>query len=58
MRSQIAGLRDGIDWPQVGDEIDVPDDEGAELCANGTAEPVVKDKTEKAVSSKRAEKRG
>lgn len=40
MRVNITGTRDGQDWPRIGDTLDVPDLEGAELCANGMAEPV------------------
>lgn len=40
MRVQIAGTRDGVEWPAPGDTIVVPDDEGAELCAAGFAVPV------------------
>ena len=32
---------DGRMWPYTGGEIDVPDDEGAALCAQGDAAPVV-----------------
>ena len=32
-----AGLRE---WPEVGEEIVVPDSEGADLCARGQAVPV------------------
>ncbi len=36
-----TGLRwDGQDWPPHGGEINVPDDEGAALCAQGDAVPV------------------
>ena len=31
---------DGRMWPYPGGEIDVPDDEGAALCAQGDAAPV------------------
>lgn len=40
MRAHVSGLRDGQPWPPVGGTIDVPDDEGATLCANRMAEPV------------------
>ena len=58
MKGTIAGLRDGADWPVVGDELDVPDDEGAALCANGMADPVVIDDTEKAVAPEAEKRRG
>ena len=44
-------------WPARGTVGDIPDDEGARLCANGLAEPVAEDRVEKAVPAKRAEKR-
>lgn len=40
MRVALSGLRDGQTWPARGGEIVVPDAEGAELCAQGYAEPV------------------
>ena len=40
MKVQITGPRNGVDWPAPGGEIVVPDLEGAELCANGMADPV------------------
>lgn len=39
---QPTGLLNGRDWPDVGEEIDVPDVVGADLCAAKTAEPVAK----------------
>lgn len=49
MKADVSGDRNGRSWPQRGGEVDLPDDEGAALCANGMAEPVVEDKVEKAV---------
>ena len=45
MLEQRSGPRyDGRTWPPVGEDFDVPDDEGAGLCAQGSAVPVaVKD---------------
>ena len=40
MKYQVSGTRDGQDWPAIGEELTVPDEEGAELCASGIAEPV------------------
>ncbi len=40
MIAALSGLRDGVAWPAPGGEIVVPDAEGAELCANGYAEPI------------------
>ena len=58
MKALITGTRDGEDWPLPGAEIDVPDAEGASLCASGHATPVaVPEKTERATAPA-AEKRG
>jgi len=60
LKVPMSGLRGGVDWPPVGSEMDVDDEEGAHLCQAGIAEPVVEEKrTEKAVApepEKRAEK--
>lgn len=40
MRIPLSGTRDGQAWPGVGEEVDLPDDEAAEMCARGHAEPV------------------
>ena len=52
-----SGLLNGRDWPDVGEELEVADEIGADLCSSGVGEPVVEDKTEKAVPSKKAETR-
>ena len=41
MLRSLTGLRNGVRWPARGGELVVPDAEGASLCANGYAEPVV-----------------
>lgn len=51
LKVPMSGLRGGVDWPPVGTEMDVDDDEGAHLCQAGIAEPVVEDRTEKAVTA-------
>ena len=57
MIAQLSGFRDGAEWPVVGGELEVPDAEGALLCANGQASPVaVAPKVERAVAPA-AEKR-
>lgn len=43
----VSGLRDGKPWPARGEIIEVPDQEGADMCAAGQAEPVVEDRSEK-----------
>jgi len=58
MKVYISGTRNGQNWPNAGEEIDVPDAEGADLCAGGFAEPVTKRaKVEKAVDERPAETR-
>ena len=44
IEQRSGGRYDGRAWPAVGEDFDVPDDEGAGLCAQGSAIPVaVKD---------------
>lgn len=53
MKRQISGTRDGLDWPAPGEPMDVPDAEGADLCALGMAEPVAEPaRAERAVAPK------
>lgn len=40
IRARITGTRNGVEWPAPGEHLDVPDDEGAQLCAQGLATPV------------------
>lgn len=40
MRVDVSGTRDGQPWPSRGSVIELPDDEGAEYCRSGMAEPV------------------
>lgn len=42
LKVKLSGSRNGDEWPDVGDSIDVPDDEAAQLVATGLAstEPV------------------
>lgn len=37
MIRKVSGTRDGVDWPDPGDSIDVPDEEAASLIDNGLA---------------------
>lgn len=47
MLEQRTGPRyDGREWPGYGGEIDVPDEEGAGLCAQGAAVPVAEERAE------------
>lgn len=58
MLANISGLRDGQSWPARGGEIVVPDAEGAQLCAQGYAEPVAEvAQPEKRPAPEAAEKR-
>jgi hypothetical protein len=36
----MSGSRGGEDWPPLGGVLEVDDEEGAQLCAGGLAEPV------------------
>jgi len=40
MKVAISGTRDGATWPDKGGEIDLPDEEAAQLLRDGRAEPV------------------
>ena len=40
MKIQLTGTRNGVRWPAPGGEVTLPDNEGADLCAAGLAEPV------------------
>ena len=58
MKVAVSGSRNGQPWPAFGEVAELPDDEGAELCARGFAEPVAeKPKAEKAVAPDDAEQR-
>ncbi|MEZ5409578.1 MAG: hypothetical protein R2761_16230 [Acidimicrobiales bacterium] len=37
MLRKVSGTRDGVDWPDPGDSIDVPADEAELLIGNGLA---------------------
>ncbi|MET9086160.1 hypothetical protein ABZX77_30515 [Streptomyces sp. NPDC004237] len=39
MKADVSGSRNGVAWPPRGALMDVPDDEGAQLCAAGIAVP-------------------
>ena len=57
MKVGVSGSRDGQPWPPIGETVDVPDAQGADLCAAGLAEPVADRKAEKAVDERPVEKR-
>lgn len=55
-----TGLLNGQEWPEVGEEFEVPDEVGKDMCSSGIAEPVAQKKAEaaeKRPAAKRAEKR-
>jgi len=54
--SRPTGLLNGRDWPDVGEELEVPDEVGADICSAGIGVPVVSDDVEFAVPPE-AEKR-
>lgn len=56
MKVEVSGTRDGQIWPRRGETVDLPDDEGSQLCAAGMAEPVASDRVETATTPE-AEKR-
>jgi len=62
MLFQISGTRDGVDWPAAGGVIDVPEQEAADLIANGFARQPegksVKAEPEKATARRKPETRG
>lgn len=37
MTVQLSGTRDGVEWPEPGATIDVPDDEAESLIRHGSA---------------------
>ena len=59
IKGDISGSRDGVPWPKRGETMELPDDEGAALCASGLAVPAADagDEVEKAVPADHSEKR-
>lgn len=51
MKVQLSGTRNGKPWPSMGETLDLPAEEAAQMCASGMAE-TVKGETEKAVPAK------
>lgn len=49
IKGDISGSRNGAPWPKRGEDIELPDDEAAQLCASGLAAPVKAGDAEKAV---------
>lgn len=53
MKTLIQGSRNGVRWPDAGGVVDLPDNEAADLCSQGLAEPIAEPaKPEKAVAKK------
>lgn len=48
MKVGVSGSRNGRPWPAPGEEVNVPDDEGKDLCAAGIAEPVAQRERDRA----------
>jgi hypothetical protein len=40
MLQQVSGTRAGVEWPPIGGEVDLPDEEAEQLVASGLAERV------------------
>lgn len=57
MKTKITGSRNGVRWPDAGGVKDLPDNEAADLCAAGLAEPIPSE-PEKRPAAKKAERRG
>lgn len=57
MKADVSGSRNGQLWPPRGGTLELPDDEGAALCASGIAEPVADGKVETAVPEDDSDKR-
>lgn len=57
MKVKISGTRDGAEWPDKGDTVDLPDDEAEQLIRYGAAEEAGDD-VETATAPDTAEKRG
>lgn len=59
MKVEMSGTRNGEAWPGRGETVVVGDQEGADLCAAGLAEPVAApEPVEKAVASEPEKRAG
>lgn len=56
MKASVSGSRNGVSWPKIGETVDLPDDEAAQLCAARIAEPAGEEEPEKAVVEDDTEK--
>lgn len=55
MLTQISGMRDGVEWPAVGESIDVPSTEADDLVRMSLAAKVAPAKTERAIVEPKVE---
>lgn len=53
MLANISGTRDGVEWPELGGTIDLPEDEAEALAAAGLARIIDEPKVERATLSRR-----
>ena len=61
MLCKVSGTRDGQDWPDRGEVVDLPDDEAKATIAAGLAAPVVataKEEPETKVAETREKRKG
>lgn len=54
MKHRITGTRDGVDWPDVGEEIDLPEPEARAMEAIGAVEVATAPEPEKPAKRGRA----
>lgn len=61
LKIDVSGTRNGAPWPARGEIVELPDQEAADMCANGQADPVAEkasDKAEKAVAPEAEQRSG
>ncbi len=58
MKVDVSGTRNGQEWPRRGQVMELPDDEAAQYCANGMAEPVADTGEVETATTPPAEQRG
>jgi hypothetical protein len=51
MKVHMSGLRNGVEWPAVGDVVDLPDEEATVLVGQGSAELAEKSAKKSAVEA-------
>lgn len=57
MKALISGTRDGVEWPTVGESVDLPDGEARDMLTAGLVIPAGVDEPETATDPKPVEKR-